>query len=322
MPGMDNSAFNSTASLQTAENLVYYNNWFFNQNLFEQIGSAQIPAGDNIYVPIEYSTTSYAGTMAAWDPAKTPDTVDGVMAYFNKDAFQGSGLTSDMLQRLEAGYGQMVPPTASLISEEKARTTAAKNLRAAVCSQMISDFEAQIDSAGTFSDASLTRSTYSLASYEDTAGGVISLAQMEDAIEALLGTTYGAMTDVSTEAAIILPQNQLTNLARAGSASEGVSFNETNFMMNASSQDPTPIDAGRVTRTKTFEGIPIYVIPGLTTTNIFIVRKDTIGVYTWWDITEKMFPIQGFQNSMGYAMGAVLIVRNPRFNAKISGLTA
>ena len=230
--------------------------------------------------------------------------------------------TDRVLQAREMGANQLVDAGSSLLSDQKMVEIAVLNMKARMTAALILEMETQIDSSGNFSDSARDRSTYGLASYEDTDGGVVKLQQLEDGIENMQSSTYGNCTRPETELLICLPRNQLTNLARAGAASAGVSFNETNFMMTADSQSKAPIDAGRITRTKTFEDIQLQVIPGMTTTVILIIRRDTCSMDFWAPIEMKEIAVPGFQRQIACWCGMNFVTWKPSWNGKISGLTA
>ena len=322
MPGMDNSAFNSTGWEKQAQSLLTFDTWAFDQTLFKQRGPTEINAGDDIRFGIEYSVTDNGGTLVPWQALSDPDTVDGISATFEKSSYTNSGITDQVLQARENGANQLVDPSSSLISDQKMVEIAVLNMKARMTAALILEMETQIDSSGNFSDSDRSRSTYGLASYEDTDGGLIKLQQLEDAIENLQSSTYGESTRPETELLICLPRNQLTNLARAGAASAGVSFNETNFYMTADSQSSAPIDAGRITRTKTFEGIQLQVIPGMTTTVILLIRRDTCSMDQWAPIYMKEIAAAGFQRQIACWCGMNFVTWKPSWNGKISGLTA
>lgn len=99
------------------------------------------------------------------------------------------------------------------------------------------------------------------------------LAHLEDMIEALMThIAYGQQVRSEKDLLLMVPRNQLTNLSRlvAGSAAY--------MEFNASSQGG-PIDAGRVFRTKTFEGIDIVSVPDMTTTVLLLVHKPDVTIF-------------------------------------------
>jgi hypothetical protein len=322
VPGFDDTALQSDAYLAKAETILYYNNWMFDQDVIEQVGPKATPAGPNINFGIEYSHTDNGGTFAYADPMPESDDTTAVAAYFTKTAYQKAARTYGMLQAQEQGIGIRLPYSQSSISDMAAIEKTSRKLRAVITAAVILEFETQIDSAGSYGDNSLTRSSYGLASYEDTSGGDLTLAHLEDAIENGQGTTYGGVTDPAMEYDILLPQNQMTNLGRLGAGNVGESFNEANFLAMVRMDENGPIDAGRITRTKTFEGIRLRVVPGMTTTNILILRRGTNSIYNWWNLEVEPKDVAAKQRLYLITMGVNGICRVPTHNLKISGLNA
>jgi len=322
VPGFDDTTLQSDAYLAKAETILYYNNWLFDQDVIGQVGPEGCPSGQNITFGIEYAHTDNGGTFAYADPMPESDDTTAISAYFTKTAYQKAARTYGMLKAYEQGFGNRLPYSSSSINDMAAIEKTTMKLRNNITAAVILEFETQIDSAGTYSDASRTRSTYGLASYEDTSGGDLTLAHLEDAIEAGQGTTYGGVTDPAMEYDILLPRNQLTNLGRLGAGNVGESFNEANFLAMVRMDENNPIDAGRITRTKTFEGIRLRVVPGMTTTNILILRRGTNSVYTWWVLEVEPKDVAAKQHLYHITMGVNGICRVPTHNLKISGLNA
>jgi hypothetical protein len=322
VPGFDDTALQSDAYLAKVETILHYNNWLFDQSIIEQVGPGQIPSGPNINFGIEYSHTNNGGEFAYADPMAESDDTAAVATYFTKTAYQKTARTYGMLQAYEQGFGSKTPYSVSSISDMAAIEKTGRKLRDVITAAVIAEFEAQIDSAGNFGDNSLLRSTYGLASYEDTSGGDLKLAHLEDAIEAGAGTTYGGVTDPQMEYDILLPRNQLTNLGRLGAGNVGETFNEANFLAMVRMDEGGAIDAGRISRTKTFEGIRLHVVPGMTTTNIIIIRRGTCSVYNWWGLEIEPKDVKAKQKLWEITMGVNGVCRVPTHNLKISGLNA
>lgn len=322
VPGFDDTALQSDAYLAKAESVLFYNNWLFDQNIIEQVGPSGCPSGPNINFGIEYAHTDNGGTFAYADPMPESDDTSAVAAYFTKTPYQKAARVYEVLQAYEQGFGNKLPYSSSSVSDMAAIEKTSKKLRDVITAAVILEFETQIDSAGTYGDNSLTRSTYGLASYEDTSGGDLTLAHLEDAIENGAGTTYGGVTDPSAEYDILLPRNQLTNLGRLGAGNVGQTFNESHFIAMVRMDEKGPIDAGRITRTKEFEGIRLHVVPGMTTTNILILRRGTNSVYTWWDLNITPKDVSAAQRLYHIKMGVNGVCRVPTHNLKISGLNA
>jgi hypothetical protein len=102
----------------------------------------------------------------------------------------------------------------------------------------------------------------------------------------------------------------------------GQAYNASFFQMLTSTQDMGPADAGRVMRTKAFEGIEIAVVPDMTTTVILLVHKPDVKVYETRPLTiveksekadTQLWHLTGSWNA---------IAERPGNHAKLSGKTA
>jgi len=257
-----------TPELQTT---VFQNHWMFNGGRFPVV---KAPPGSTISSGYEYALTSNTGTYQYDDPMVDPFTSSQIKAYFNKDAFQESARTFNVYRDYLQGGGE--PGNFSM--EQASIKTAANNLLDKVTTTMITDLEGQVDSSTAYSDASLSRTTYAtLKSYEETTSTALTLAHLEDMIEALMThTTYGQNVRSETDLLLMVPRNQLTNLSRLVT---GQAYNASFFQFMTSTQDMGPADAGRVMRTKAFEGVEIVSVPDMTTTVLLCVHKPDVAIY-------------------------------------------
>lgn len=271
MPGVTYSTLVREVWTPELQTTVFYNNWMFDGSRFPVV---RAPAGSTISSGYEYAITSNVGTYNYDDPMVDPFTSSQVKAYFNKDHFQESARSFNVYRDYLAGGGE----TGDLSMERQAITTATKNLLDKVTTTMISDLESQIDSSDAYSDASLSRTTYAtLKSYEEATSTALTLAHIEDMIEALMThTTYGQGVRSETDLLLMVPRNQLTNLSRLVT---GTAYNSSFFQFMTSTQDMGPADAGRVMRTKAFEGVEIVSVPDMTTTVLLCVHKPDVAIY-------------------------------------------
>jgi len=254
------------------ETTVFFNNWMFDGSMFPVVDA---PGGTTISTGYEYLISSNAGTFNHDDPMVEPFTSSQIRAYFNKDFFQESARTFDQYVDMMANGGT---EPANFAPIQKSLETATKNLLDKTTTTMIADLEAQIDSASTYSDALLSRTTYAtLKSYEETSSTGLTIAHLEDMVEAIMThTTYGQQVRSEQDLLFLFPRNQLTNLSRL---SGGQAYNADLWHMTTSTQNMGPADAGRVFRTKQFEGIPIQVVPDMTNTVILCVHRPDITIY-------------------------------------------
>lgn len=166
------------------------------------------PGGDNISEIIHYSSTSNAAAHVKGAPIPDPDALNTVRAYWTKDRFEGTAKVFGQDVANGANGGTEIPVS----MEQTAISDTLINVEAALNAAVLTDLAAQVDSTTAFSDAALTRATYSLASIETAVGGVMTLAVLEDTLESLRNTTNGIVG--SDDLAILMPPNQLTNLSR------------------------------------------------------------------------------------------------------------
>lgn len=299
--------------------VIYQNNWFFDPNGVFVDG--EIGKGSQIAIPIEYSHTDNSGTYSYDDAMPLSNSTSGVIAHFNKDSYQAAVRTYNMLKAYNTGSGETIETAlGTALSKNNELNMTLGALRARITAAAIADIEAQIDSSTAYSDDSLTLATYNLASYEDTTSGALTLNQMEDAVEALMSTTYGAAT--LDQLMWLMPINQRTNLGRLSSATIGSSIDTSYLPMTTDAQNPAPMDAGRLHRVESFCGIPIQVVPGMTSTVILLVRKGTLKRYIWRPFEVKEKDVLADQELLHIVGGANAICDMPSWNAKLSAKTA
>jgi hypothetical protein len=312
--GYDDTVFRRNAQLRIIENVIV-RSIFSDEKYFPKFVGPGVPGGSRVSWSIDYSSTDNGGFMTDYtDALPTADDMASVIAYQNKDYAQATSQTYDVLaQQVETNYdGKTTEGFTSY--EQRSLENAGLNLLENLSGRYVADLVAMIDDAGTFSDAALTRSTYGLASAETAVGGAFTTAALEDLIEELTTSTYGAANPM-TDLFILCSPNQHTNIARA---STGAQYKE----YNASSDATTVIDGSGLHRVQTFWGIPILVDVAMTTGDILVLRKGTIAMYEHMPLRTKDVDVAAFQKQTGMIKGSNLIVRNPTWNGKLSGVTA
>lgn len=322
--GFDDTTFMHRAYLQYVLSVIHWDNWALGaEHPFEIVPPERTPGGDRITLPIKYATTSNGGTYAYADPAPASDDDSNISAYWTKDPYWASartyGVVNDWLQQ---GYnGSEVAEN----RDQEAANTAGLNLRANITSGCISDIEADIDSTTAFSDAALVRATYNITSYEDTSGGDISLAHMEDAFEILEDddSTYGPPVEAK-DCVVLLPRNQLTNLARVATANAGSSIKEAELHFVSSTEPGKEINPDRVHRIREWGMARIMVVTGMTDTVVLICHKDAVKIFQWrpFRVADKTAGVMGDQTYRLITGGANACVVNPVACAKLSGLNS
>jgi hypothetical protein len=246
----DDTNFRRNALLRRVANVIN-RSFFMNEKYFKTIGPKESPGGDRITFAYNYSTTSNGGFMSAiTDPFPDSDDMDSVNAYFTKDYIQATSKTFDILANQVEVNRDGRTTEGFTTYENESIDNAAKNLESTLRARFVTDLIAQIDDAGTYSDAALTRSTYRAASYEDDTGGALTLAMLEDAIEALGTDTYGSATPEML--LFLMSPNQWTNLSRLVTGT-------TSRIFGASADGTSDIDGGIRNRVKFFDSIPVMV---------------------------------------------------------------
>jgi hypothetical protein len=294
------------------ESTLFFNDFMFNNSIFTKTES---PSGSTISTGYEYSVSTTTGTFDYDDPMNDPFTLSHVRAYHNKDWYQEAA-------RIFGQYVDMTRPGAQ-VSLDQAKheiEIGTKNLIDIATTTMWSDVETNATGTSTYSDASLTCSTYDMTPYAETTSTALTLAHMEDAEEALLThTTYGNKVRGREDLVWCLPANQLTNLSRLGS---GVAYNASFFQMSASSQDPSAIDAGRQFRTASFNGVPLVVVPDMTTTTLLLLHKPDCVLYQHRPFTIKEKSELADTMLWHLTIGCNAVVKNPKNQASLTSKTA
>jgi len=301
-----------TNVLPVAEETIFFNNKMLDGSIFETVGPAQCPGGDSIDWIIDTSVSTNAAAYVLGDPMPTPDTTTTVVPYVTKDMFQASAKTYDIYRAYQANGGAYAPLGDQ---DTKAIQMASRSLRDLCVTTMITDLIALVDSTSAFGDGSLSRTTYAaLASYEAGAISTLAKADLDTAIENMLGVTYGpvALEDMVW----LMPVNQLFNLADVAGA--GLVYNE----YSTSSAAGGTLDVENTHRMKSYGGIPIVVVPDMTSTNMLLLNRKKVKVYNWMALEITPKDVAAAEQSWLLKFGANVVVTDPRKQAKLDGITA
>lgn len=293
---------------------IFWNNIFLApESPFEVVPAAMCPAGPEINQLIDYATTTNAEAYVRGAPMPDPDSLSSVRVYSNKDFYQVSAkVYRDAVSQAKGQGGTHV----AINMHEKAIDNAVRNLIDKVSATWLTDLAAQVDSTTALGDGSASRATYSLASLETAVSGVLTAAALEDTIESLQGTTYGVPTVPREEDLVwLVPRNQKTNISRLNGGS-------TNYNAFWSSQSPEPIDGSRLHRTKRYADVDVLVVPDMTTTEIYCVRKDSLKIYMHEDVSVVPKDVAEWADAYLGTCGSNLWVSNVRCAAKLTGVTA
>lgn len=317
MAGFESTTFLLQAVSKFIRSVLYFDNFFFEEgsSLLTDFPNQK---GAQLKFPIEYSWTSNGGTFNYDDPMPESDSSLGVFAHFTKTQWQKSIRIYNTLKAYNVGEGDSIDTTTlgTALSNDKTFMTTIKAMRAQMMSTFISGLEAQIDSAGNYSDAAISRATYGQASYEYPANSAaITLDMLDDMIEALQSSTYGA-SELS-DLVFLAPNNQIRKIGELQSRI-------ANLTMSASSQDGTAVDAGMIARTKAYNEIQLINVRGMTTTNILLVKKGTLKRTMWRSnvVTDKTQGVMADQQLFHVIEGANVFCDMPAHCGKISGLLA
>lgn len=311
--GIDQTAYRRQEWLPLAQNVLFRNSWWHNQQLFEIVPQASCPGGSRITWGIDYSSTSNGGAFTRGDAMPASDTLVGIAAYQTKDWYQSAAKISGIDKAEMAGNGSEIAQDLT----SKGLTAATKNLVQSMETAFAADLVSLIDSGGNFSDAALSRSTYGLASYEETTSTGVTLVYLDDMIEAMDDTTYGPIP--ADDMVILLARNQLTNISRLTS---NLAYNATFGAMTVALDNPNPIDGGRAFRHTQYNGIPIVVVPGFSTTDIVVTAKSNVKIFYHHEIEVVTKDTAEYADLYHVVGGANLVVLDPLRAGKLSAKTA
>jgi hypothetical protein len=295
---------------------LFYNDYFFGGEgtaLFKRekhLGGSVITAGYNYANTTSVGTYSYDSTLI--EPFYTSQT----SAYHNVDHYMEVCRISNVYLDYLQGSGSNV----SINGAKGIIETGMKNLRDKITTSILADLVTDVDTGSSYSDASKTRATYNMVSYEETTGAAISLAYMEALVDAVLGgTTYGTGVRSINDLVLFMAVNQARRLASLGG--HGAAYNATFNMVTTSMDSRAPIDVGALTRTKTFEGIPVYIIKDFSANDILLLHKPDVVITETrpFTVTEK----DELLDTQLYLLTAAYngVVRNPINSAKLSNKT-
>ena len=311
--GFDLTAFRRNEYLPIVQNVIYKSSWWHTQNVFEIIPQSGCPGGNRIPWGVEYSSTSNGGSFTRGDAMAASDTLVGCTAYQTKDWFQHTAKVSGIDKAEMSGGGSEV----AMDLTSKAIGAATRNLIHDMETAFAADFVALIDAASnTFSDAALTRSTYGLASYEETTSAAVTLAQLEQLMEELGSNTYGPIP--REEMVLCMVEGQVWNVARLSS---NLAYNATFAALSTSTNPNDPIDGGRAFRNLSFNGVPIVVIPNMSTTDIVCTSRNNVKIYYHHDIEVISKDTAEFADLYEIVGGANLVVLDPLRAGKLSAKT-
>lgn len=174
-----------------------------------------------------------------------------------------------------------------------------------------------IDSTGTY--AGLSQGTYAVwASEENGSISTLDIADMQDLYEELVSASVGGVARGATPTDVLLPVNQLTNYVNtigAGASSGGT------FRVPMGSG---PVDYGqsKLGGGQAFNGMPLNVVRGITSTELYMVDINDIDLLVHRDLTVD--PIVGNPEETKYQVSAAMALRvkHRNWHGKLTGITA
>ena len=306
------STYLNTTYIPMVTSEIFWNQWWVNQPFFEvvQPGDARnCPGGSTINIVLDYAVSTNAEAYVQGAPMPTAHTLSDVRAYFNKDYYQEGGkVYGDTMSQLGGGGGN-VP----IDPQQKAIQTSIKNAVDLASTTMLTDLAGQVDSTTAYSDASLSRTTYSLASSETGSVGALARSDLIDMIERAQNTTYGFVP--LDDLCFLMPPNQHTNVANLQGAAQ-----YAEFVVNA--QDMSPMDTGVKFRCQTFETVPILQVPDMTTTEIYLLRRSTTRFHLHEGIKTVPKDVAEWADYWLTTLGVNMVVADPVRSQKLTGVTA
>jgi hypothetical protein len=273
--GLTDTVIRQQAYLRMIVSTVQNYTVFANRELFPTAGPAISTGGENIAWLADYNATSNGGVMSG---------------------------------PFDAGP-EKVPGTSYAAT---ARENAAKLLAADLASAFVADMLLDIDSAGNFSDAAVSRSTYNFASNETTTVGTLSGSDMDEAIRVQSTRQYG-----NAKPSDLIWMMSSLNHQRVSGFTTGGQYKE----FNASSDASGNIDGSAIHRVGSWGSVPIYIENELGDADILLLRKGTQFVADHWTPQPKDVPKDAWQKRELLGMGSNMITTNPRWNGKLSGIT-
>lgn len=175
---------------------------------------------------------------------------------------------------------------------------------------------AVIDATGTY--AGLAQGTYAVwASEENGSIGTLGVDDLQDLYEELTSASVGGVARGSTPTHVLLPVNQLTNYANtigAGASSGGV--------FRAPMGQRVDFGQTRIGGGQAFNEMPLAVVRGMTTTELYMVDITDIELLVHRDLTVA--PIVGNPEETKFAVSCAMALKVKRRNkhGKLTGITA
>lgn len=246
------------------------------------------------------STSAAAYTKADVNPPSFEQTY--VKPFWTKVQYHETAEVSKIDLSNKLGDG----PRIQMVTD--ALNTAATNLKSKVFDGCMTQLKSDIDATGAYSTAALSRTTYAtLASYEEATDTAITVALMRGARNAThLNKSRSPRSDY-----VWLMEQEVMDVF------EPLAAAQSTWNIEQPSMDAT-IDAG-IRPIASWEGSKVYVVPGMTTGDVFYVRKQDVLFCPHRALEIESDPSPG-RDTLKWTlrMGMNLHVINPGWQAKMT----
>jgi len=282
---------------------IFYNDW-----LFRHVPPEKPRGGSKVNWPVEVTGTNNAETYAEGDPMASPNANSILAAAVSKQPFQVTAKISNIaIDYLLENKLNLNAPELYTVNK------AIQDLKDLVVTTNLALIEAGIDSAGTY--AGINKSTYTgFASYEQATTTALTLAHVEDMIEALRDNDRACDF---TQLEIWMPWNQVTNFAR-------LRFGTTNHPWNTDRSNN--FDAGKFYdangNVPPYNGIPVFGVPDMTDTVILALQRNLLHFWETRPVRAEFKSVLEDAQVWEITCNYVATYDNPQKAGKLSGKTA
>lgn len=269
-------------------------------NLF---GRAPVVGGDRITEKFRTALTSNAAAYTKVDVDPTPSTQTIIKPYWTKKFYH----SAVEVENIDISNAKNGGTDLDLIGDAIRSET--RSLMNVVNSAFLAQILADVDSSGTaYSDASLSRSTYpTLASYEETTDAAITHDYWQAMINAVIDADAKATGPISGYVA--LTEQAVSNVLRE----VGAALHSWQIVNPAPGSGQSygwqPMEY--------MEGLQVYVMPGMTTGSVFMLRKQDVKVTIHRDLEIEQVPSGRDAAKFVLRLGANVHVVHPGFQAKL-----
>jgi hypothetical protein len=258
--------------------------------------------GDRITESFKTSITTSAGAYTKADVNPPSFDQEFVKPYWTKVQYHETAEVSKIDLSNKKGEG----PRIQMVRD--ALDTAADNLKSKVFDGCMTQLKSDIDATGAYSDASLSRTTYpTLASYEEATDTAITIDLMRGARNA----THLNKSRSPRSSYVWLMEQEVMDVF------EPLAAAQSTWNIEQPGMD-SEIDAG-IRPIASWEGSKVYVVPGMTTGDVFYIRKQDVLFAPHRTFEIEPDPSTG-RDTLKWTlrMGLNLHIVNPGWQAKMT----